>query len=585
MKKNSYFIGLLGLCIMAMTGCSQDEEESNASKQNTRKMLLTSNVAQTRSISQKIQTTQLTSGNTVGVVVTDETDAIISDNSKITADGDGGFTYDKDLFWPVEGKAGIYAYAPYQEGWKEKFGEDYTFTVAADQTTDSGYLSSDLLYGTPTNGNPIAQSESAVAITFQHKLVKININLKNHSETDLGGSTVRLQNVANTATFNLKTGELGTPSGKATVKAATFATDATTYSCSAIVMPQKLTAGSEYVGVVLKSGGMLTAKLHSDMELVGGKTYNFTVSVGVGGADMTVTSALTDWDDNTTNLIGEIDPEDITEPDTEKLYATFGTPGSNASYSAPTYTWTAGNSNLMTCFEFASGELKNYKKLTFTISNLTEGASVRMGYYVGTEWTEFGNGYYSAGTKTVDLTALGIDLSTVTKISFGGKSGDGGSVDIKATDVYLEGTGGGSSDSGSGDSSSSGGSSGSGDGNSLTANFQTPGSNASYSAPTYTWTAGNNNLMTVFEFANGELKNYSTLTFTFSNLVDGPVRMGYYVGSDFTEFGNGYYSAGTKTVDLTALGIDLSTVTKIAFGGRSSAGSCDIKASDVILSK
>ncbi|MBO6216966.1 MAG: hypothetical protein J6N73_04880, partial [Prevotella sp.] len=84
----------------------------------------------------------------------------------------------------------------------------------------------------------------------------------------------------------------------------------------------------------------------------------------------------------------------------------------------------------------------------------------------------------------------------------------------------------------------------------LYATFGTPASNASYSAPTYTWTGSTSNLMTVFEFANGELANYETLTFTFSNLVDGPVRMGYYVGTAFTEFGNGYYSAGTKTVDL-----------------------------------
>ncbi|MBO6216930.1 MAG: hypothetical protein J6N73_04700, partial [Prevotella sp.] len=198
----------------------------------------------------------------------------------------------------------------------------------------------------------------------------------------------------------------------------------------------------------------------------------------------------------------------------------------------------------------------------FTFSNLVDGP-VRMGYYVGTAFTEFGNGYYSAGTKTVDLTALGIDLSTVTKIAFGGKS-NGGSCDILASDVYLE--------------------------NSevdpyLYATFGTPASNATYNAPTYTWTGSTSNLMTVFEFANGELANYETLTFTFSNLVDGPVRMGYYVGTAFTEFGNGYYSAGKKTVDLTALGIDLSTVTKIAFGGRSNAGSCDILASDVYLTK
>ncbi len=119
----------------------------------------------------------------------------------------------------------------------------------------------------------------------------------------------------------------------------------------------------------------------------------------------------------------------------------------------------------------------------------------------------------------------------------------------------------------------------------LYASFGTPGSNASYEAPTYTWTGSTSNLMTVFEFANGELANYSTLTFTFSSLVDGPVRMGYYVGSAFTEIGNGYYSAGTKTVDLTTLGIDLSTVTRIAFGGRSNAGSCEILANEVYLTK
>jgi len=227
----------------------------------------------------------------------------------------------------------------------------------------------------------------------------------------------------------------------------------------------------------------------------------------------------------------------------------------------------------MSLFEFANGELKNYTTLKFTISNLSEGASIRLGYYVGSTFTEIGKGYYSNGEKEVDLTALGVDLSTVTKISFGGRNASG-SVDIKADEVILNGT-----------SSSSGGSSSSTDGNTLTATFGTPASNASYAAPTYTWTGSSSNLMTVFEFANGELKDYKTLTFTFSNLENGPVRMGYYVGSTFTEFGNGYYSAGKKEVDLTALGIDLSTVTKIAFGGRSNAGSCEIKASDVILSK
>ena len=306
--------------------------------------------------------------------------------------------------------------------------------------------------------------------------------------------------------------------------------------------------------------------MRNDVELESGKTYNFTITVGVGGADMITATSLDDWDEDTSMLEGEIDLDDTQDADVERLYATFGTPGGNASYTAPTYSWTAGNSNLMTFFTFANGELKNYKKLTFTISNLTEGASVRLGYYVGKNFTEIGSGYYSNGTKEVDLTTLGVDLSTVTSIAFGGRNASG-SVDIVATDVYLEGI-------------TSGGE------NTLTATFGKPGGNATYEAPTYTWTASSNNLMTVFEFSNGELKNYTTLKFTISNLSEGAsVRMGYYVGSAFTEFGKGYYSNGTKEVDLTALGVDLSTVTKISFGGRNASGSVDIKAADVILSK
>lgn len=243
----------------------------------------------------------------------------------------------------------------------------------------------------------------------------------------------------------------------------------------------------------------------------------------------------------------------------------------------------------MTIVEFSAGELAQYKTLEVTTSDMTEGANWRMGYVVdGGSFTQFtGSPYYSAGKKTVDLAALaasGVDLSKVTKIQMGGNSGAGGSITILPANVVLKGNGTSTGGSTGGDTGSDTGSD-TGDGNTLTATFGTPGSNATYSAPTYTWTGSTSNLMTVFEFANGELANYTTLTFTFSNLVDGPVRMGYYVGSTFTEFGNGYYSAGKKTVDLTALGIDLATVTKIAFGGRSNAGSCDIVATDVVLSK
>ncbi len=246
----------------------------------------------------------------------------------------------------------------------------------------------------------------------------------------------------------------------------------------------------------------------------------------------------------------------------DKLYATFGSLPGGANASLGQYTWSANSSNLMTCFEFSSGKLANYKTLKFTLSNLT-GGMVRMGYYVGSTFTEFGTGFGSSGDKTVDLTKLGIDLSTVTKISFGGRTINDGaeSGSVSLLNVYLVPT--------TGD-------------NNLYASFGTPDGSATFYD--YVWTATNNNLLPCFEFSSGELANYTKLSFTLSNKADGSgsVRMGYYVGSTFTEFTNpdgkqGFGSTGTKTINLLEQNVDLSTITKISFGGKSETGSINLR--------
>lgn len=102
---------------------------------------------------------------------------------------------------------------------------------------------------------------------------------------------------------------------------------------------------------------------------------------------------------------------------------------------------------------------------------------------------------------------------------------------------------------------------------------------------TYSWTATNNNLIDLFTFSSGELANYNTLTFTLSSLSGGMVRVGYYVGSSFTELGTGFGSNGTKTVDLASIS-DRSTVTKISFGGRAGSGDTgSVVLTDVKLTK
>ena len=588
--KNLSFLSL-GLALLTLASCSQDDVEQQSMNQPTA-ITFVSSVSQTRSANVNLQKVQIANGVEVGVFAKTSAGYITGgDNAKLTADGNGNFT-GTTLYFPTDGAAvSVSAYAPYNAAFASKDGEAVSFSVAADQSSDAGYLKSDLLCGAPTGTNSFTKDNPTVALNFAHMLSKLTVKftLADDTDVDLQGATINIVNTLPTTTLTVSDGTLGSASGSATtIKAVTFASDATVFTASAVLVPQTVAAGS-FIQVML-ADKMLNAKLNSAATFVSGKAYTYNVNISGSGAEtkaeIVLTSTVTDWDEVSEELTGDVTEEELPEPEPITLTATFQTPGSNASYSAPTYTWTGSTSNLMTVFEFANGELADYHTLQFTFSNL-EGGPVRMGYYVGSNFTEFGNGYYSAGTKTVDLTALGIDLSTVTKIAFGGKS-SGGSCDIVATDVILIGnadgttSGGNDNNQGGNDDNNQGGND---DGNTLTATFGTPGGNASYNAPTYTWTGSSNNLMSVFEFSNGELANYTTLTFTFSNLVDGPVRMGYYVGSTFTEFGNGYYSAGTKTVDLTALGIDLSTVTKISFGGRSNAGSCDIVASDVILSK
>ena len=244
----------------------------------------------------------------------------------------------------------------------------------------------------------------------------------------------------------------------------------------------------------------------------------------------------------------------------DKLYATFGPLPGGANASLGLYTWTATNNNLLPVFTFENGELANYTTLKFSLSKL-DGGMVRMGYYVDGNFTEFGSGFGSSGDKTVDLTALGIDLATVTKIAFGGRTATG-SVNIDPAKVYLENA----------------------DGDKLNATFGSlpGGANATYYD--YTWTATTNNLWPLFEFANGELANYATLKFTLSDKTadSGMLRIGYYINGTFEQFTNpdgnkGFGSNGEKTIDLTTQGIDLSQVTKIAFGGSSGTGSVNIR--------
>lgn len=437
MKKNQLFTGIVMVLAASqmLTACSSEDaniSSANMASQGNAISLTSALRSSSRRVAADPQTTQLNTAVKVGAFgVSGNATITNGNNNQYSVETNGDLTTTAEMTWPTEGSVSIYAYAPYQSGWT--YNAANAFAVATNQTDAAGYLASDLVYGTPAS-NPVAQTSETVALGFTHKLAKLNITIQQaeDSQLDLSTASVTIMNTKVATTFNPSTGEVGEATGDAADIQVISALGTDRTAC-AIMVPQQVAAGTQLVKIVAGSKQLL-AKLGTATTFVGGKSYNFTVKVGNVTEPVTeVTLQL-----GSTTIVGW-DDEDMGQADADgKKYATFGTPGNNATYSAEnfTYTWTGSTSNLMTCFEFANGELANYSKLVFTFSNLVDGP-VRMGYYVGSTFTEFGNGYYNAGTKTVDLTTLNIDLSTVTKIAFGGRSNAGSCV-IKASEMYLE---------------------------------------------------------------------------------------------------------------------------------------------------
>lgn len=254
--------------------------------------------------------------------------------------------------------------------------------------------------------------------------------------------------------------------------------------------------------------------------------------------------------------------------------ATFGTPANSAKY-GNLYEWRATTNNLMSCFTFSSGELANYSTLKFKFSNIS-GGSVRINFIFSDGKNKNIGSYYSDGEKSVTLSGLNLTvdevshtLADVTKINFGGNSfGEGHTKDntiVYASDMYLIPTSGGEN---------------------LYATFGSPASSATYTENSYDWSASTNNLMDIFTFGNGELANYTNLTFTFSDLAaSSKVRMLYFVGNSSTYLKQNLDAAGTYTINLLdECAVDYATITKMQFGGQSNSGRCVISPSNVTLS-
>lgn len=464
MKTNKLFLGITAMmaAVLSVSSCSSDEPEKEPQPEKARTISFTSTISDGTSSTRATSEYQtITVASSVGVFGIQNSSLVTGGNNNQHTVSSGNLSSTTQITC-TDGEANFYAYAPYQEGWT--YNDANSFSIATDQSTEAGYLASDLLYGVPTANNPVTISESTTSIplTFTHKLARLVITIKKAIGVTkaLNGATVSIAGTKIGTTLNPSTGALGSETGSVTpIKVATLSADIAageeaSTTVYAVIVPQQVASTTDFIKITKADNNAgdnnnysLAAKLAENTTFESGKTYSLTVIAGtavVTARQISVSNestALNGW--TGTDALTE---QNATDPSGSELVASLSTGSNNnwkyyatettednVTYPANTFRWIASNNNLMPLFTFSNGELASYSRLVITIGSLTTNKP-RLGYYIGSDFTALSSTFGSEGTKKYDLTSLGIDLTTVTSIVIGG-NGDSGTCTI--TDIKL----------------------------------------------------------------------------------------------------------------------------------------------------
>ena len=316
MKKNLFLIAVATVVVAA---CSSDLDETSVVESCPVRLCTDGLTGMTRA-GLGVQLTQFANGQQVGIFLAEDNGGPVTSGTNVTtygqpltyvADGSGKLT--NQQYWPQDGN-GLHIFGVYPLAAAETAGAynatGKSFSVQTDQTTDDNYMASDLMTGLPTAGNPVARTTAAVPLTFTHLLTKIDVSLtagSDFTQAEMADAVVSILGTKPTTTFNVQNATVGTASGEATT--ITAGTGAAT---SAIIVPQALAAGSNFIQVAV-GGGNYIYKLPAAITFAPSTKYTYNLTVTKTGLTLSGTT-ITPWNsvapiDGTAEL--QIPPTDL----------------------------------------------------------------------------------------------------------------------------------------------------------------------------------------------------------------------------------------------------------------------------------
>lgn len=282
MKK--YFI--LAAAALALGACSNDESGNVANNETIN--LTTGLRGSTRALDQDIQATQIANGKSVWVEFSTTAASPNADGwtgttkaAAYTANGSGNLSTTTPVKWPMTtATAGsetvsIKAWAPFSAA------PTPTFSVKEDQSTDDNYIASDYLYGTAPafDHGDIA---TPVLVKFDHMLAKINVNLFT-TDPNISLDNAKVEFLGSKITGDISTtdGTISNPSGdvKPITMTSSIVPTGTYYTCSAIIIPQTITNGTQIFKITLADATVKQYSLSVNKIYEAKKVYNYNITI------------------------------------------------------------------------------------------------------------------------------------------------------------------------------------------------------------------------------------------------------------------------------------------------------------------
>ena len=345
MKKISdyRFFLLSAIAIAAFLQSCSKEESPGGPETSLTELRLTSGVVIHSKASYPQADVQITEGEGVMVYVdraSAEAEQLYS--QKMTADGAGNLTGATTMYFPENGdKVNIYALhtnsAAVTAG---SFPTTFTHTVSTDQTTLDAYVSSDLLYAKAAD---IAKTVNAVPLQFYHQLSKLRVAIvakdgigqEDISEITINGlkssADVTLSKEAAPDFLTVTASGDPKPIKIGSDLSADFSDENIRFN-DAIIVPQELTAGTEFLKISFADGKEVTSDLYSGISFASGKQYTIEITLDKGL--LSLATSVSDWVDggivpiNNIDITSSFDPAFVKElqargyiPDANRIYA------------------------------------------------------------------------------------------------------------------------------------------------------------------------------------------------------------------------------------------------------------------------